>query len=318
MSFVYRDLAHEYRLERDPHSFHQSSENQCRDKENTAWEDKEQQIQSSYSLSVIIAARDEAASLPQLVKEVCQALRQLCKESKQTRIGHLTGYEIIVVDDGSTDSTWLILKALRETYPQLRPLRLGTSAGQSAATVAGLQIARGDWIATLDADLQNDPADLIMLWNARHGYDAVLGWRVHRADVWSKRLISCFANWVRNSVLGQSIRDTGCSIRLFPRSVALTLPFFQGVHRFWGPLLLRAGCRIIQVPVNHRPRTYGRSHYSLWNRSIGVLIDLFGVAWLIHRPLRYEVEVNSELKVEACLNLRDEQSMGVKKSREVA
>ena len=243
---------------------------------------------------------------------------QLCEETKQTKVGHLTGFEIIVVDDGSTDSTWAVLKALRGTYPQLRLCRLSISVGQSAATAAGLQIARGNWIATLDADLQNNPADLVMLWNARYGYDAVLGWRVRRADVWSRRLISYLANWVRNSVLHQSIRDTGCSIRLFPRSIALTLPLFKGVHRFLGPLLLRAGCRIIQVPVSHRPRPYGRSHYNLWNRSVGVLIDLFGVAWLMHRPLQYEVKVDDELEVGARLYLRNEQAARVKKSQEVA
>jgi glycosyltransferase involved in cell wall biosynthesis len=318
MSLIRRILTHRSTFERRCQTLHQSSEDQRRADQNTACEDIGREIHQGHFLSVVIAARDESASLPQLIAEVRQSLGQLCEECEQTKTGRLTGFEIIVVDDGSTDSTWAVLKALGGTCPELRPLRLGMSSGQSAATVAGLQIARGDWIATLDADLQNNPADLVTVWNAHHGYDAVLGWRVHRADVWSKRLTSYLANGVRNSVLGQSIRDTGCSIRLFRRSVALTLPLFKGVHRFWGPLLLRAGCRIIQVPVSHRPRSYGCSHYNLWNRSLGILIDLFGVAWLMHRPLQYEVAVDNELEVGACLYLRSEQTRRVKKSQEVA
>ena len=155
--------------------------------------------------------------------------------------------------------------------------------------MAGIRAARGNWIATLDADLQNDPADLIRLWRALVGYDGVLGWRVKRQDVWSKRVISYWANLVRNKALGQSIRDTGCSVRIFPRDVALRLPAFNGMHRFFGSLLLREGCHLVQVPVHHRPRSHGRSHYNFWNRSFQVVIDLLGVIWLMHRPLHYEV-----------------------------
>jgi glycosyltransferase involved in cell wall biosynthesis len=155
--------------------------------------------------------------------------------------------------------------------------------------VAGIRSARGDWIATLDADLQNDPADLVRLWEALPGHDVALGWRAERRDAWSRRIVSRWANRVRNGVLGQSIRDTGCSVRIFPRAAALRLPVFRGVHRFLGPLLLREGCRLVQVPVGHRHRPHGRSHYNLWNRSIQVVIDLLGVAWLLRRPLGYRV-----------------------------
>jgi glycosyltransferase involved in cell wall biosynthesis len=182
------------------------------------------------------------------------------------------------------------LKSLAADYPELRAVVLAVGVGQSAATIAGIRAARGDWIATLDADLQNDPADLVRLWDALPGHDAVLGWRVKRRDAWSKRVISRWANRVRNAVLGQSIRDTGCSVRIFPRALALRLPMFCGVHRFFGSLLLREGCRLVQVPVRHRPRPHGRSHYNLWNRSIRVVADLFGVAWLLRRTLRYRVD----------------------------
>src|SRR5262249_61944271 len=108
-------------------------------------------------------------------------------------------------------------------------------------------------------------------------------------DAGSKRVRGRVANAARNRVLGQAIRDTGCSVRIFPREVALRLPMFHGAHRFLGPLLIREGCRIVQMPVGHRPRPHGSSHYNLFNRSIKVVVDLLGVAWLMRRPVRYEV-----------------------------
>ena len=254
-----------------------------------AWEDQRTESRTApldgSFLSVVVAAKNEAPSLPQLVEEIAQALRPLCR-SAASGLGE---FEIVLVDDGSTDETEQILVQLSASYPELCWLTLAATAGQSAATAAGILAARGDWIATLDADLQNDPVDLVRLWNALAGHDGALGWRMIRHDVQSKRLISIGANWVRNVVLGQSIRDTGCSVRIFSRAAALRLPLFHGVHRFIGPLLLRQGCKLIQIPVNHRPRTSGRTHYNLWNRSLSVLIDLLGVLWLLRRPVRYQV-----------------------------
>lgn len=241
------------------------------------------------TLSVVVPAKNEAASLPQLVDEIARALRPLQSLRPGANGARLAGFEIVVVDDGSTDATPAVLRRLADETPELRPIRLLRNVGQSAATAAGLRAARGDWVATLDADLQNDPADLAALWDALPGHDAALGWRARRQDVWSKRVVSRWANRVRNRVLGQSIRDTGCSVRIFPRATALRLPMFQGSHRFFGPLLLREGCAIVQRPVNHRPRPHGASHYNVWNRSIRVVVDLFGVAWLLRRDLRYEV-----------------------------
>ena len=237
-------------------------------------------------LSVVVPAKNEAASLPQLIDEIALALRSLCERIPSPR---LSRFEIIVVDDASTDGTSLILKSLAADYPELRGMVLAASVGQSSATLAGIRAARGGWIATLDGDLQNDPADLVKLWKALPGFDVALGWREIRQDVWSRRWISRWANLVRNGVLGQSIRDTGCSVRIFPREVALRLPAFHGVHRFFGPLLLREGCRLVQVSVRHRSRPHGRSHYNLWNRSLQVVVDLLGVAWLMRRSLRYGV-----------------------------
>ncbi len=244
-------------------------------------------------LSVVVPARDEAASLPRLVEEIAGALRPLT-------VGRaLSGFEVVIVDDGSTDETAAVLKDLAGDYPELRPVSLVENVGQSAATVVGFREAAGEWVATLDADLQNDPADLARLWDALPGHDAALGWRVTRRDCWSKRVISRWSNRVRNAVLGQAIRDTGCSVRIFPREIAVRLPMFRGAHRFFGPLLIREGCSIVQVPVNHRPRAHGCSHYHLGNRSIRVMVDLLGVAWLMRRELRYEVAAAAAVAAKA-------------------
>jgi glycosyltransferase involved in cell wall biosynthesis len=239
------------------------------------------------TLSIIVPAKNEAASLPQLVEETAQAFRPLLRGGAGPH--PMEAFELLIIDDGSTDETLKVLHDLALRYPELRPIRLAANAGQSAATLAGFRAARGDWVAILDADLQNPPRELARLWDALPGYDAVLGWRLKRQDVLWKRVLSRWANRVRNALLGgEPIRDTGCAVRIFPREVALRFPMFHGAHRFYGPLLGREGCRIVQVPVEHRPRPHGRSHYNFWNRSLNVVMDLLGVAWLLRRPVRYE------------------------------
>lgn len=242
---------------------------------------------AGHMVSVVVPAKNEAASLPRLVAEIADAFRPLC--GAHVPGPTLAAFEIVVVDDGSIDDTALVLRRLAIDFPELHVLRLTASVGQSSATAAGIRAAQGNWVATLDADLQNDPADLAVLWRALPGFDGVLGWRTTRHDVWSKRVVSCWANAIRNRVLGQSIRDTGCSVRIFSRELALRLPAFHGAHRFIGPLLLREGAQLAQIPVSHRPRSYGRSHYNLLNRSFSVLVDLVGVLWLLRRPTRYQV-----------------------------
>jgi dolichol-phosphate mannosyltransferase len=249
-----------------------------------------------HTLSIVIPAKDEAGNLAQLVDEVVQAFRPLLVRSLGRH--RLDAYEVIVVDDGSTDDTRLVLERLTESYPELKPIYLAKNAGQSAATIAGFRAARGSWVGVLDADLQNPPNDLTKLWDALPGFDAALGWRTTREDCCSKRMISRIANQVRNFVLGQSIKDTGCSVRIFRREMALRLPSFHGVHRFLGPLLLREGCRVVQVPVSHRPRSRGKSHYHFRNRSIRVVVDLLGVTWLLRRAIRFEVIPTTESSIQ--------------------
>jgi glycosyltransferase involved in cell wall biosynthesis len=238
-------------------------------------------------VSVIIPAKNEAASLPTLLEELAHTLSTFSPWKAVDDTEQSITFEVIVIDDGSTDGTRDVLTVLATAHPSLRPLFLRRSIGQSSCLIAGIRQARGLWIATLDGDLQNHPADLEILWRALPGHHAALGWRVRRADRLSKRLTSWAANHVRNVVLGQGIRDTGCALRIFPRSFGLRLPAFDGVHRFIGPLLLREGCHVVQVPVSHRPRVHGQSHYNFWNRSWHVLVDLLGVAWLMRRPVSY-------------------------------
>ncbi len=241
-------------------------------------------------LSIVVPAKDEADGLEQLCEEVAHAFRPLIGRSTHQR-HRLDGYELVLVDDGSMDDTRRVLAGLRARHPELRPVHLAANVGQSGAIAAGFRAAMGEWVGILDADLQNPPSELARLWDALPGHDAALGWREKRRDVTWKRWISRLANAVRNAVLGQSIRDTGCSVRIFRRDVARRLPMFHGSHRFFGPLLLREGCSIVQVPVAHRARPHGSSHYNFWNRSTKVVVDLIGVAWLMRRPVRHAVSL---------------------------
>ena len=198
-------------------------------------------------------------------------------------------YEVIFVDDGSTDNTAARLAALRADNPCLRVLRHAENAGQSAALLTGLQAARAPWVATLDGDGQNDPADipdLYALAQSDHSLWLVTGWRHQRRDSWLKRLSSRIANSVRATLLGDATPDTGCGLKLMRREACLQLPRFDHMHRFLPALVLRAGGGVRSVPVNHRPRQRGVSKYGLHNRLWVGLVDLFGVMWLCRRPLR--------------------------------
>ncbi|MDR9439632.1 MAG: glycosyltransferase family 2 protein [Halomonas sp.] len=223
-------------------------------------------------ISVIIPARDEAGNLPGLLDEIATALATI-------------EHEVLVVDDASRDGTWALLEARAATDRRLRPLRHAESAGQSTSVWQAGHEARGEWLATLDGDGQNDPADLPSLIDrARRGdVTLVAGHRTTRHDDWLKRLSSRVANGVRARLLRDETPDTGCGLKVMRREAFLRLPYFNHMHRFLPALVQAQGGRCVSLPVNHRPRGAGRSHYGLNNRLWAGLVDMAGVMWLRRR-----------------------------------
>jgi dolichol-phosphate mannosyltransferase len=230
-------------------------------------------------LSVVIPVKDEAANVASLVAELRAALD-----------GSLA-YEIVYVDDGSKDGTAAEVARLQAEAPHLRLLRHIRNYGQSAAIRSGVRAARAAWIATLDGDGQNDPADIPKLWRILLTTPEapsllIAGYRESRQDSWSKRFASQVANRVRRRMLGDDAPDTGCGLKLFPRALFLELPYFDHMHRFLPALVLREGGIVRSIRVNHRPRRGGASKYGNFDRlGVGV-VDLFGVIWLKRRAAR--------------------------------
>ncbi len=233
-------------------------------------------------LSVVVPVRDEADNVAPLVAEIVGALR-----------GRIE-FEIVYVDDASRDATLERLRGLLANTPELRVIRHMANAGQSAAVRNGVKAARAPWIATLDGDGQNDPADIPKLLAQRGAAAADIklfaGWRVNRQDSVSKRWASKWANAIRARMLRDDTPDTGCGIKLFERAAFLELPGFDHMHRYLPALMQRAGWKTVSVPVNHRHRTAGVSKYDNFNRALVGIRDLRGVAWLISRSRRTAVE----------------------------
>jgi dolichol-phosphate mannosyltransferase len=226
------------------------------------------------TLSVVVPVCNEAENVVPLAREVAAALAG-------------RPFELIFVDDGSTDATAESVRAARAEVPEVRLIRHSRRSGQSAAVRTGVRFARAEWVATLDGDGQNDPADIPALVSAceaaRRADPSVLlvmGHRTTRRDSWLKRVSSRVANGVRGRLLGDGTPDTGCGIKLMHRATFLELPFFDHLHRFLPALYRQQGAAVISVPVNHRPRTRGTSKYGLHNRLWVGIVDLFGVMWL--------------------------------------
>jgi glycosyltransferase involved in cell wall biosynthesis len=231
-------------------------------------------MRSQPELSVVIPVYNEAESLPTLAAELDEALRTLGRSA-----------EVIFVDDGSADETPAVLRQIARADPRVRVLRLARNAGQSAAFHAGFAASRGRYIATLDADLQNDPRDLAVLWGYLNRCDAAVGWRHRRHDGWLKRLSSRVANFVRRVTTGHAVHDSACSLRMMRRECAAAIPPFDGMHRFVPTLVQLAGYRVLEVPVSHRPRRFGTSKYGVRNRALRALADLLAVRWMMSRHL---------------------------------
>jgi dolichol-phosphate mannosyltransferase len=233
-------------------------------------------------LSVVVPVFNERDNIPPLLAEIASALRGRAD------------FEIVYVDDASKDDSLAVLTRAKANYPELRVIRHVSQSGQSTAIRNGVKAARGAWIATLDGDGQNDPADIPKLLTMRAESPAAIklyaGWRVNRKDSASKRFGSRFANAIRSRLLRDDTPDTGCGIKLFERAAFLDLPYFDHMHRYLPALMQRAGWKVLSVPVNHRPRGTGVSKYNNFNRALVGIADLRGVGWLIKRSKRTATE----------------------------
>jgi dolichol-phosphate mannosyltransferase len=233
-------------------------------------------LAEAVSISVVVPVKDEAGNAASLAREIAAALKDE------------GAFEIVFVDDGSSDGTAEELVALRPALP-VRILKHGRNLGQSRALRTGVRAAKADIVVTLDGDGQNDPADIPKLIRAFEAQadnptlGMIAGERVGRKDTWSKRVASRLGNRVRRAALGDKGNDTGCSLKLFRREVFLTLPYFDHMHRYLIALVMREGYEVRFVPVSHRPRGAGRSKYGVWDRAIVGVRDIMGVMWLKRR-----------------------------------
>jgi glycosyltransferase involved in cell wall biosynthesis len=234
-------------------------------------------------------ARDLSVVIPVYNEE--ENLAPLWAELRAVLEGLRLSFEVIFVDDGSRDRSAEIIRGLRGADPRVRLVRLKANAGETAATDAGFKAARGRLVVTMDADLQNDPADLPALLAKLDTWDAATGWRVDRAagDTWVRRLSSRVANGIRNAISEETIHDSGCTYRAFRRECLRDLALYRGFHRFIPTLLRMRGFRVVEVPVRNRPRRFGRSKYGISNRALVAFLDLLVVRWMKSRLLRYEV-----------------------------
>lgn len=230
-------------------------------------------------VSVVVPFFNEADSVPILVEEIHGAFKDLDRYD----------LECVFVNDGSTDGTEGAIEAAASAYPWVRAVHLERNFGQSAALLAGMRESKGDFVLTLDGDLQNDPADLPRIAELLEDYDSVFGVRVNRQDSWVRKLSSRVANAARNAILHDGVQDTGCGTKGFRRACIEHFVCFNGVHRFFAVFVRSGGFTLTECPVNHRPRLHGTSKYGVHNRLWRGLCDLMGVAWLRKRQVHYVV-----------------------------
>jgi dolichol-phosphate mannosyltransferase len=237
-------------------------------------------IMDSVLVSVVVPCYNEKENVPLLFERI------------RTVFIATPGYrlECLFVNDGSTDGTREAMDALAREYPEMKPVHLAKNAGQSAAMLAGMRLAQGEYILTLDGDLQNDPQDFPRFLELLKEYDCVCGYRANRHDDWIKKISSRVANIVRNAILHDGIRDSGCGEKGYRRKCIPHIPAFNGVHRFIAVFMRKAGMTIVECPVTHHPRQHGVSKYGIGNRLWRGIYDLIGVGWLRKRYVAPEVE----------------------------
>lgn len=233
-------------------------------------------------LSLVAPVHDELENLEPLVERTREVF------------GPATTWELVLVDDGSSDGSTERIRGLAAEDPRIVGVFLDRNHGQTAAIAAGIQSARGGLIATLDADLQNDPGDLPAMIDALGEHDAVVGYRAKRNDTWVRRISSRIANGIRNRITRDSVRDTGCSLKVFRAEAIRTIPLFTGMHRFLPTLLRMHGYTVTEVPVSHHPRVHGISKYGIRNRALRAFVDLLAVRWMQSRVLRFRVLEDGE------------------------
>ncbi len=227
---------------------------------------------SEPELSLVVPVYNEEENLEPLVREIAAALEPAGRS-----------YELLLIDDGSTDAGPAAMAVLAAADPRIRIIRLGKNSGQSAALDAGFRFARGRIVVTLDADLQNDPSDIPRMLAELSRADVVCGIRANRRDSWTRRISSKIANGVRNRLTHEHVTDVGCTLRVCRRELLFDLPMFTGLHRFLPTLLKMQGGRVVEIPVNHRPRLHGVAKYGIGNRLWRALADLFAVRWMQKR-----------------------------------
>lgn len=235
-------------------------------------------------LSIAVPVKDEEDNIRPLVEACRDGLGDLYERT-----------EIIFVDDGSTDQSLARMQELAAEDPHVRWLEFEANCGQSAALDAGFRAARGDYVAMIDADIQNDPADLPAMVEVLDGgeCDCVCGIRQKRQDSWLRKISSKIGNGTRNWLTRETIQDVGCSIRVFRRELLDGVKMYKGMHRFLPTLLRLEGARIAQIPVRHHPRTRGVTKYGVWNRLFRGLRDIFAVRWMQSRNIDYRIKAQS-------------------------
>ena len=238
-------------------------------------------------ISVVVPIKDERDNLLALTAQLIKVLEG--REESTT-----APFEIIYVDDGSTDGSSEILDRLAVDHPPVKVLHFDRNYGQSAGFDAGFKRSSGALVVTMDGDLQNDPEDIGVLLNYAKDYDLVCGWRTERHDTITRKISSRVANAVRSAVTGDRVHDTGCSLKVFRRHVVDRLQLFNGMHRFFPALALMHGFTVTEVPVRHHPRTHGISKYGVGNRLFKGLYDLFAVRWMQTRVLRYRLKIGEK------------------------
>lgn len=232
--------------------------------------------------SVIIPIKDERDNLAPLTEKLLKALASAPSS-------HTTPFEILYVDDGSTDGSGPLLDVLSANYREVKVLHFDRNYGQTSAFDAGFRHAKGELLVTMDGDLQLDPEDILTLLPLTAHYDLVCGWRKDRHDHIVKKISSRIANRVRSAITGDSVHDTGCSLKIFRRAVVEQLQLFEGMHRFFPALALMHGFTVTEIPVRHYPRAHGTSKYGVGNRLFISLYDLMAVRWMQSRCLKYRL-----------------------------